>query len=235
MSRSELKFIIIPRLVKWLIDLITLTCRVRWHNRETLENLIANDQPFLISMWHNCSTIAPWAMRNRQIACIVSDSRDGEYVARLGALFGNKTVRGSSSKGSSRVTRSLLKLLRNGEPIAMTPDGPRGPVYRVQNGVVWLAAAGRAPVLPLHIEATQQWVLKSWDKHRFPKPFSTIHIGIGDPTQITSQMLSDNPQHCADLVQHAMMENVRKLQTAAGHQLEYATGEREQPALNLNA
>ena len=144
MSRSELKFAIVPRLVKWLIDLITLTCRIRWHNREVLEDLIDNEQPFLISMWHNCSTIAPWAMRNRQISCIVSDSRDGEYVARLGALYGNKTVRGSSSKGSARVTRSLLKLLRNGEPIAMTPDGPRGPLYQVQTGVVWLAAAGRA-------------------------------------------------------------------------------------------
>ena len=227
MSRSELKFVIVPRIVKWLIDLITLTCRIRWHNREVLEDLIKNEQPFLISMWHNCSTIAPWAMRNRQISCIVSDSRDGEYVARLGALYGNKTVRGSSSKGSARVTRSLLKLLRNGEPIAMTPDGPRGPLYQVQNGVVWLAAAGRAPVLPLHIEASRQWVLKSWDKHRFPKPFSTIHIGIGEPTHITTDMLAEDPQDCASLVQLTMMNNVRELQKAAGLDLEYADGEKD--------
>ena len=226
MSRSELKFAIVPRLVKWLIDLITLTCRIRWHNREVLEDLIDNEQPFLISMWHNCSTIAPWAMRNRQISCIVSDSRDGEYVARLGALYGNKTVQDSSSKGSARVTRSLLKLLRNGEPIAMTPDGPRGPLYQVQTGVVWLAAAGRAPVLPLHIEASKQWVLKSWDKHRFPKPFSTIHIGIGEPTLITTDMLAEDADACARLVQHAMMNNVRDLQKAAGLELEYADGEK---------
>ncbi len=226
MARSNLKFIVIPHLVKWLISLITLTCRVRWHNREQLEQLLADQQPFVLSMWHNCSTIAPWAMRNRQITCIVSDSRDGEYVARLGALYGNKTARGSSSKGSSRVTRALLKLLRGGEPIAMTPDGPRGPLYQVQNGVVWLAAAGRAPVLPLHVEASRQWVLNSWDKHRFPKPFSTIHIGIGEPVDISTEMLSERPEHCAALVQTTMMNNVRALQSAAGLPLEYAQGER---------
>ncbi len=226
MARSNLKFIVVPHLVKWLISLITLTCRVRWHNREQFEQLLSDQQPFVLSMWHNCSTIAPWAMRNRQITCIVSDSRDGEYVARLGALYGNKTVRGSSSKGSSRVTRALLKLLRSGEPIAMTPDGPRGPLYQVQNGVVWLAAAGRAPVLPLHVEASRQWVLNSWDKHRFPKPFSTIHIGIGEPVDISGEMLSERPEHCATLVQTTMMNNVRALQTAAGLPLEYAQGER---------
>lgn len=225
MARTELKFIVVPRLVRWLISLITLTCRVHWHNREQLERLLSEQQPFVLSMWHNCSTIAPWAMRNRQITCIVSDSRDGEYVARLGALFGNKTVRGSSSKGSSRVTRALLKLLRGGEPIAMTPDGPRGPLYQVQNGVVWLAAAGHAPVLPLHVEASRQWVLKSWDKHRFPKPFSTIHIGIGEPVNISTALLTEQPEHCAALVQTTMMNNVRALQTAAGLPLEYAQGE----------
>ena len=229
MKRKELKFVIIPRLVKWLIDLITLTCRVKWHDREVLEQMIASDKPFLISMWHNCSTIAPWAMRNRQITCIVSDSRDGEYVARLGELLGNKTVRGSSSKGSSMVTRTLLKLLKSGEPIAMTPDGPRGPVYQVQAGVTWLAAVSKAPIVPLHIEASRQWVLKSWDKHRFPKPFSTIHIGIGTPFLVDPTELKDSAETVAQKVQTTMMNNVRRLQTAAGHELDYADGETVEP------
>ena len=161
-------------------------------------------------------------MRNRQITCIVSDSRDGEYVARLGALFGNKTVRGSSSKGSSRVTRQLLKLLRSNHPIAMTPDGPRGPCYQVQQGVTWLATAANVPVVPLHIEASRQWVLNSWDRHRFPKPFSTIHIGIGKPISIDAR---NDPDKAARDVQKGMMLTVREMQQAAGQPLDFADGE----------
>ncbi|RBP48696.1 lysophospholipid acyltransferase family protein [Arenicella xantha] len=166
-------------------------------------------------MWHNCSTFAPWAMRNRGMTCMVSASRDGEYVARLGALFGNKTVRGSSSKGSSSATRAVLKLLKSGNAVALTPDGPRGPKYQVQHGVLWLAAVGRAPIVPFHIEASRQWVLNSWDNHRFPKPFSTIHIGIGTPTYIDRAQFKQHPEQVAELVQSAMMENVNKLKRAA--------------------
>lgn len=195
--------------------LITLTCRIRWHNKETLEALSEGDAAWIVSMWHNCSTFAPWAMRNRGITCMVSASRDGEYVARLGALFGNKTVRGSSSKGSSAATRAVLKLLRKGEPIAMTPDGPRGPKYAVQPGVLFLAAAGRSPIVPLHIEASRQWVLNSWDNHRLPKPFSTIHIGIGKPTMVERDLLKQQPELAAKMVQEAMMDNVNHLKEQA--------------------
>lgn len=215
MAPSSLKFIVIPYLIKWVMTLITMTCRVRWHDKQIMEEFIAADQPWILSMWHNCSTFAPWAMRNRNLTCMVSASRDGEYVARLGALFGNRTVRGSSSKGSSSATRAVLKLLRSGEAIALTPDGPRGPKYSVQSGVLWLASAGKAPIVPLHIEASRQWVLKSWDNHRFPKPFSTIHIGIGKPISVDRVMFKERPEQAAEMVQVAMMNNVNRLKYLA--------------------
>ena len=214
-ERTEFKYIIIPVLIKFLMTLITMTCRVRWHDREVLDEYMESGKPWILTMWHNCSTFAPWAMRNSGITCMVSASKDGEYVARLGALFGNKTVRGSSSRGSSSATRAILKLLRNGEPVALTPDGPRGPKYSVQHGVPWLASAADAPVLPLHIEASRQWILNSWDNHRFPKPFSTIHIGIGKPTAVDRVLFKEHPGQAADLVKAAMMENVKRLKAFA--------------------
>jgi len=215
-AKTPLKFILLPRLMKLVMTMITMTCKVRWHDQERLDALVASESPWILTMWHNCSTFAPWAMRNRGITCMVSASRDGEYVARLGALFGNKTVRGSSSKGSSSATRAVLKLLRRGEPIALTPDGPRGPKYQVQHGVLWLASAAQAQILPLHIEASRQWVLKSWDNHRLPKPFSTIHIGIGKPSEVSRVIFKQEPEKAASLVQKAMMDNVNKLKAAAG-------------------
>jgi lysophospholipid acyltransferase (LPLAT)-like uncharacterized protein len=214
--KTELKFILIPYLIKFLMTLITMTCRVRWHNKVVLDELTEQQQAWILSMWHNCSTFAPWAMRNRGLTCMVSASRDGEYVARLGALFGNDTVRGSSSKGSSGATRAVLKLLRSGKAVALTPDGPRGPKYQVQHGVLWLATAGNAPIVPFHIEASRQWVLNSWDNHRFPKPFSTIHIGMGDPVHVTRDEFKRDPEAAAEKVRAAMMQNVDALKQAAG-------------------
>ena len=153
-------------------------------------------------------------MRNRGLTCMVSASRDGEYVARLGALFGHDTVRGSSSKGSSGATRAVLKLLRRGKAVALTPDGPRGPKYQVQHGVLWLATAGNAPIVPFHIEASRQWVLNSWDNHRFPKPFSTIHIGMGDPVYVSRDEFKHDPAAAAEKVREAMMRNVDALKRA---------------------
>ena len=198
------------------MTLITMTCRVKWHDKDVMESYAQGTDSWIIAMWHNCSTFAPWAMRDRGMTCMVSASRDGEYVARLGALFGNKTVRGSSSKGSSGATRAVLKLLRGGEAIALTPDGPRGPKYTVQSGVLWLAAASTSPIVPLHLEASRQWVLNSWDNHRFPKPFSTIHIGIGQPVLIDRALFKENPEHAAELVRKSMMDNVNRLKSLAG-------------------
>jgi len=154
--RTPLKFIVIPFLIKSVMILITMTCRVRWQDKQVIEDLEESEQAWILSMWHNCSTFAPWAMRNRNITCMVSASRDGEYVARLGALFGNKTVRGSSSKGSSSATRAVLKLLKQGKAVALTPDGPRGPKYTVQSGVPWLASVSNTPIVPFHIEASRK-------------------------------------------------------------------------------
>jgi lysophospholipid acyltransferase (LPLAT)-like uncharacterized protein len=213
--KSSLKFILVPHLLKCVMTLITLTCRVRWHNKEIVDQFTQSESPVIYGMWHNCSTFSPWAMKGRNLTCMVSASRDGEYVARLGLLYGNRTVRGSSSKGSSSATRAALKVLRRGGAIALTPDGPRGPKYCVQPGVVWLAAIAQVPIVPLHIEASRQWVLNSWDRHRFPKPFSTIHIGLGQPVMVDKAFRKENPEQAIDCVQQAMMENVNKLKNAA--------------------
>lgn len=219
--RTPLKFIVVPYILKAIIILIAATCRVRVHNQTTLDALSESGTPFILAFWHNVSTLVPWATRERaQFTCIVSASRDGEYVSRLGTLFGAKTVRGSSSKGSSGASRALLRLLMKGDNVAITPDGPRGPVYSVQGGVVWLSSAQSAPILPLHIEASRQWVLKSWDRHRFFKPFSTIHVRFGEPLTISKEEFKKNPETAAEKVQKALMENVHKVQAAAGQPLD---------------
>lgn len=211
---KSIKKAVLPHLIRAIMVLITFTCRVKWHNRQALENAMAADQGYIIAMWHNCSTIAGWVMRNTEGTVIVSESRDGEYVSRLANLFGIKTIRGSSSSGALKAMRAAMELLRRGRPIAVTPDGPRGPRYKIQSGSLWLAASNHAPIVPMHIESTRQWVLNSWDRHRFPKPFSTIHVSVGDPIFLERADLEADLDKVSNDVEHQMMLNVERTQAA---------------------
>ncbi len=210
--RTQLKFIIVPYVMKFIIVLITATCRVVEHNKSAYDDLSESNRSFVLSMWHNCSTIAGWVMRGGDVTVMISDSRDGEYVSRFADLFGIKSMRGSTSSGSARAVRAALRLIYSHKPIAITLDGPRGPKYKMQHGALWFAASGKVPIIPMHIEASRQWVLKSWDGHRFPKPFSTIHVGFGDPIFIERSTLEDNIDKVALEVEGKMMENVRSVQ-----------------------
>ena len=215
MTRKNWRFAVLPYLVKTLICLITMTCRVRWYGKEEYLEHYNSDGAFILSMWHNCSTIAGWALRDsKDVTVIVSESRDGEYVARMAKLFGIKSIRGSSSSGSPRVIRETIGLLKNGHSIAITPDGPRGPRYKLQNGLLWFSASQNAPIIPLHIESSRQWKLNNWDGHRFPKPFSTIHVSLGQAIYIDRNDLEHNFEQQRLIVEQRMMANVAKVKNA---------------------
>ena len=211
--RTPLKFIIIPYLLKFIVVLITATCRVRYHNKAAYDAFSKSNGSFVLSMWHNCSTIAGWVMRGGNVTVMVSDSRDGEYVSRFANLFGIKTMRGSTSSGSAKAVRSALRLIYARKPIAITLDGPRGPKYKMQHGALWFAASGKVPIIPMHIEASRQWVLKSWDSHLFPKPFSTIHVGFGEPIFIEREAVEGDINDIALEVEGEMMANVNRVQS----------------------
>jgi len=206
---EKIKLFIIPLLIRLIMGLITLTCRVRWINKDIYHDALTNDdKPFVLSMWHNSCTIAAWVMRGSRITVMVSDSKDGEYVSRLAKYFGIETIRGSSSSGSEKAIRAALRLLARKKPIAITPDGPRGPIYKMKSGALWFSASSKAPIIPLHIESSRQWQFKSWDKHCFPKPFSTIYVGIGEPIYLERSALEEDIESVMLQVEDDMMKNV---------------------------
>jgi lysophospholipid acyltransferase (LPLAT)-like uncharacterized protein len=88
----------------------------------------------------------------------------------------------------------------------------------VQNGLLWFCASQKAPIIPLHIEASRQWTLNSWDGHLFPKPFSTIHISLGSPIHIDRNELENDFEKQKLMVETLMMSNLTLVQNAAkGH------------------
>ena len=126
----------------------------------------------------------PYSYRGRRISVLVSQSGDGELIARTVARLGIDSSRGSSSRGGIAGMRSSLRKASEGWDLAFTPDGPRGPAREVQPGVILAAASTGLPIVPVAIAASRAKLLRSWDRFLIPLPLSTIHFVYGEPLAV---------------------------------------------------
>lgn len=160
------------------------TVRLRHHGDAGLREQERSGGHFILAFWHRHLLLMPYSYRGRRISVLVSQSKDGELIARTVAHFGIDASRGSSSRGGAAGLRSLLRKAGEGYDVAFTPDGPRGPVGVVQPGVILAAAATGLPVWPVALAATRHRRLRSWDRFVVPLPLSTVHFVYGEPLQV---------------------------------------------------
>lgn len=155
--------------------------------RYKVEDLSGHDgaEPRILLLWHSRIFVIPAIWKRtlgRQRSCVVltSASHDGAMLARAMKIFGLGAVRGSSSRRGVAALIGLKRTLENGLDICITPDGPRGPRYIVQPGVVKVAEFSGARIVPIHARFTSAWRVKTWDRLVIPKPFSTVYITYGE-------------------------------------------------------
>lgn len=136
-------------------------------------------QPVIWTFWHNRMFVVPLLREraaHRSGAVLTSASRDGAIIAAVMKSFRLRSVRGSTSRRGATALLQLTVALEGGEDAAVTPDGPRGPRYRLGPGVVFLAQRTGAGILPIHIEYSRAVRLKSWDRFMIPLPFSKVRM-----------------------------------------------------------
>ena len=169
----------IGRLVAWLIRLIGFTIRLEVEDRARVTDPTSK-QPMIWAFWHNRMFVVPLLRlrhaRHRTGAVLTSASRDGAIVAGAMKSFGLNPVRGSSSRRGVTALLELNSTLERGEDVAVTPDGPRGPRYKVGAGAIFLARRTGAGILPIRVEYSRALKLKSWDQFMIPLPFSKARI-----------------------------------------------------------
>ena len=171
-----------------LMRFMLLLCRVRLHD----PNGYLPDVRGIIGLtWHNrlffFAPIFPGKARKRTKA-VVSASRDGQYVTDLISFFGLQSLRGSSSRKGANALRGALEAIRDGYNVAFTPDGPRGPRYEMKQGPIIVASKTGAPIVPVIINASRYWEIRSWDRFQIPKPFCTLEVIMGDPIYIAPDL-----------------------------------------------
>jgi len=166
------------------IRLIGPTLRWESDEGERYCDILASGQQPILALWHDRIFAGVWYLRDRGIAVLTSKSKDGEYIARFLTRFGFGAIRGSSSRGGVRGLVEMIRLMREGVPMAFTVDGPRGPRYVAKSGPVMLAKKTGNPILPFLIECSSYWQVKSWDRLQVPRPFARAKVFFADPISV---------------------------------------------------
>ncbi len=191
---------LITKLLSILIRITGYTAQVRHINKEVLQEVIKEYGSVIIATWHYNIFFSIWLLRKHALTALISSSDDGEAIYDVFSRFGYQAVRGSTTRGGIPALKQLIKLLEQKTSVAITPDGPLGPPEKIQSGVVLLAKYSGIPIIPWHYEASQQWRLNSWDKHKIPKPFASIVESYGEPFHVPKELKSDDvPAFCEKL------------------------------------
>ncbi len=194
--RESPKAAVIGTLAGWLMRIWSLTLRIEVEDRCGITRPGGFPGPVILALWHNgIFTIPPvWRREigsHRKAVVLTSASHDGAALARAMAVFGLGAVRGSSSRRGVAALIALKRTLRDGIDVCITPDGPRGPRYGLQPGVVKLAASSGAPVIPIHLRVSSAWRLKTWDRFVVPKPFSRVRVIFDDALVVPPDLPDD--------------------------------------------
>ena len=135
----------------------------------------------ILAFWHGRLMMMPLIYRGRGITVLISQHKDGELVARTMNGLGIDSVRGSSTRGWLGGVKGLLKAARSGRDLAITPDGPKGPKFRAQSGIVQIARVTGLPIIPMAFGAAKKKLSGAGMPLSFPPPFRGVSLSAVIP------------------------------------------------------
>lgn len=175
---------VIPPLVGWVSRLWFATCKVRMHGTEHCRETLDSNKQVIATFWHYSILGAFQVLKDYEGVCMVSSSKDGEYIARLAEHYGFTTVRGSRNNQGVKALKDLIRVARAGENTAIVADGSQGPPLVLQPGSILLSSRTGVPILPVAWSSSSYIAIRSWDRTAFPKPFSTVDFVFGEPVVV---------------------------------------------------
>ena len=148
--------------------------------KSSKNEILALEEPVIVTLWHNRLFLAgEWQRRfrkNRKCFGLISGSKDGAWLEAFYSWSGIHAVRGSSNRGGSKAIRGLVRKLKDGHDVGITPDGSQGPQYTAKPGGLLVAKVASSPMLLLSFEYGKHFKLKSWDRFVIPLPFSRVLV-----------------------------------------------------------
>ena len=176
---------IAPYVGRFIFWLLMRTVRVRAINRKHREWQYSHrEKTGIYCFWHGNMLVPYHAHHNQGVHIVISRHRDGELISRVVERGGYLPVRGSSTRGGMRAMKELLRLAGEGDIIAFTPDGPRGPARKFKDGPVYLSRTAGVPIYLIGVGFSKCRRMKDWSGLKVPRPFSTVSISYIGPYQV---------------------------------------------------
>ncbi|MFN9822228.1 MAG: lysophospholipid acyltransferase family protein, partial [Akkermansiaceae bacterium] len=180
-------------LAAFAMKLWSITLRYNVNDQAGIVQPDIDPKPVIFALWHNrIFTMPPiWQRtggKNRSTVVLTSASRDGTTLAKSMEAFGIGSIRGSSSRRALAALIGMKNALLEGKDVCITPDGPKGPRYQVQPGLLKIAQSTGSDIIPIHILYGSAWRRSSWDRFVIPKPFSKVIVTFDKPISIPKNL-----------------------------------------------
>ncbi|UCD51775.1 MAG: lysophospholipid acyltransferase family protein [Phycisphaerales bacterium] len=189
--------------VTWLLRLVCRSNRLTTTEAEVLQRYVEQGGN-IFAFWHDrLFYLAYFYVKNsrgRKVTMLVSLSRDGDYGVALVRRLGQEVVRGSTSRGGRRAVSELARTIAEGGNVGITPDGPRGPAHKVNEGTIKLAQITGARIIPVSFDASRKHRLHSWDRFILVKPFGRVHVAVGGAIEVPRRITAEERErYCRQL------------------------------------
>ena len=204
--RSRWFNLILSYLATFCLRLLFLTARVQ--HRATVDDASPYTRPqrpqrYTFCMWHDQIVLAVFSLRTWNLAGLISQHRDGGYLADSVLIAGIQPVRGSTSRGGAGAVSEILSC--PDLHLAMTPDGPRGPRRKMKEGIVYISSRSGRPIVPTALVCSHYWAIPgNWSDMVIPKPFSKIILIAGTPIIVPPELPREEMAIWADFVHSEM-------------------------------
>ncbi len=199
-------FQIVPRIYYGILRILAATIRRKVYHPEYPQKFWEQGRSVIIAFWHQRLLMMPFLPHQGRVGMMISQHRDGEFIARAVRLFGIDSVRGSTTRGGLAALRGMVRFFETGANLAITPDGPQGPSHVVQMGVMELARLTSAPIIPVTYSVSRKKVFNSWDHFIVPLPFCHLAYVWGEPIFVPRELSQEELEKKRGLLQERLRQ-----------------------------
>jgi lysophospholipid acyltransferase (LPLAT)-like uncharacterized protein len=193
---EALKWKLVGIFGKLIVDVLFKTTRIESVGFDSVQSIL-DSRRFIFAFWHSRILLISYLYKGWNAVILVSRSQDGEFIARVIQQQGHEPVRGSTTRGGLRALSKMIKRMSvSSKPAGIIPDGPQGPRFKVQPGVIMLAKKTGYPIVPVSYSAKRIKIFGSWDRFILPFPFSECRIIYGDPIYVPEDASADDVSDC---------------------------------------
>ena len=209
--RTKLAYSVICWIGAQYIKFVSLTNSWSFINKKYIENLWKKNEAFILCFWHGRLLMMPLSWnKEKKINVLISAHSDGQLLSKTVKHFNIETITGSSSQGGSEAIRNIIKSLKSGISIGMTPDGPRGPRMKVNSAIIKIASLTGHKIVPLSYSVKKKFFLNSWDKFLVALPFGKGCFIWGKPIKIKKNISTNEDLKLSKRLENNLLKLTKK-------------------------